>query len=168
MASVTLSLERAIKGVELMNAVKAVAEQNGKRYYRNHDFVDGDVYRIGQVSGYPYEHILVRPAGDEEFVRPEASYDKVIVTSHRWLEPVYPIGYEDTAVTEAVREFAAALERYLSGAPVAEESSVWPQAVTVCALCDRIVSADLLGSKHCTEHGENPPTRTVQVTPVIG
>lgn len=167
MASVTVSLEHPITGAELMNAVKAVAEQNGKEFYTAHDYVDGDIYQIGQVSGYPDDHLLISPAGDEESVRPEASYDKVSVASHQWPVSIYLIGYSDreAAFISSVRTFATALEQHLSGAPVAEESSVWPQTVTVCALCERIVSADL-DWQYCAKDGKNPPTCTMQVTPV--
>jgi hypothetical protein len=164
MASVTISLSRPFTGAEIMAAVKAVAEQGDKKFYADHDYVDGDIYRIGQVSGYPYHHVLVSPTRDEESMRPDVSYDQVVVSSHQWPVPTYLVGYSDGAVTNAVREFGEALDRHLSGANEAEKPSVWPQEVTVCALCERIISGGL--DAWCSKDGENPPTRTVQVMPL--
>lgn len=165
LASITVQLPRAITGSGLMAAVKAVAEENKTSFYSDHHFDDGDAYLIGQVSGYPYDHILVAPKQDNSSVRPDESYNQVVVMSHSWPVSTYMVGYADDAPIKVVQIFAEALKRYLSGVSEDTKSSVWPQEVTVCAVCQHIVSRSF-DETYCPNDGKNPPTRTIKVVPV--
>lgn len=165
MASFTVSFGRLVTGTELMAAVKAVAETEWTRFRSDHDQADGEIYQIGQVSGYPYDNLIVIPVGDDNGVRPHASYTQVVVRTNQWPDDggTYMVPYSDDDFVEAVCKFGAELDRHLSGTEAAEKPSVWPQQVTICVLCERIVSRD---NPWCSKDGNNPPTRTIQVTPV--
>ncbi|WP_433465943.1 tyrosine-type recombinase/integrase [Spirillospora sp. CA-128828] len=118
----TVSLGRSLRGAEIMAIVKAVAEQTGEEFHTAHDYVDGDVYRIRQW-GYADFGLLVSPSRDEEFIRPDASYDRVVVSSHQWFVPGEDANYDPDSherVINVVREFGEALGRHLSGATEAE------------------------------------------------
>jgi len=163
MARLTVWLPRTVTGSELMLAVKAVAEQNDK-FYSSQSFDDGDIYQIGQSSGDPVNQIMVAPPREPEHIRLEVSYSVVVVMSHRWPVETFSADHDDwnEAELSAVRKFAGALTQHISGHTEEKSSSVWPQEIVVCALCERMVTRLI-----CPTDGNNPPTRTIKVMPVV-
>ncbi|MEV5754066.1 hypothetical protein AB0L00_40160 [Actinoallomurus sp. NPDC052308] len=166
MTSVTVRLTRPTTGAKIMEAVQAIAEQSNRGFYYRHDWEDGDVYYIGQTSQHPEHCLLVIPTRDEEFVRPDSEYDRVIVTGRNKAVRDTDFRFSgNTAAIRVAREFGATLERHLSGENEAEPPSAWPQEIIVCALCE-LTPTSVNGRKSCDKHGFNPPTRTVRVTRV--
>lgn len=167
-AVVTVTFPHPVTGAELMGAVKSAIESkdNNYRQFRNEQRYDnGDVsFIIGHASGYPYEHIVIAPTQELLEIRPDETYESVVVMSHSWPVSTYLVGYGDDAPINVVRKFAEMLQLHFSESPVTS-SSPWPQEIKVCAICETIIRSNFEGT-HCPNDGHNPPTKTVKVTPV--
>jgi hypothetical protein len=113
LATFTVQLPHTITGTVLMAAVKSVAEaeKNNSFYFKR----DGEAYLIGQVSHFPYKHVLVAPTLEIRSVRLDGNYKSVVVMSHAWRPGmVFPVPYSDEDVEKAVHEFGEALRLHLS------------------------------------------------------
>lgn len=107
-ATVTVRFARPVTGNQIAALVQQIANEGRSRFVVDKRYYDGEVFQIGQSSGYPYDHIRVVPSldGMPYFALTE-NYSEVKVTSHSWQGSVYAIGYSDSAVVEAVKKFAA-------------------------------------------------------------
>jgi hypothetical protein len=169
-AKVLITLDEPIKGSDLIKVVKEfIANRQGDQrilvFMSNRLFDNGDMYRIGQRSGYPYEHLVVEPS-DDLGIRPEKFYTDILVKDHDWGGNVYAVGYSSDTVIKAVRTFAEDLEYTLKHVPITEQTWAWPQEVTVCVICNRIVQPFGVNATMCRSDGKNPPTTKIKVVPV--
>lgn len=168
LAVVTVEFPRPIKGSELIGSVKTlIGEGEGKSFVHEQHFDNGDVFVIGQYSGYPYDHILVAVSRESDGIRPDEIYTKVEVMDTSWPGSVYLVGYEYDAPIHAVCEFAEKLKSHFDDSSDTSETSIWPQEVKVCAICEKIVWRGGFEDFYCGTDGKNPPTKVVKVTLVV-
>ena len=174
LAAVTVELPHPVSGAELIGAVKTVVGDGDEygyapRFIQEHRFDNGDVYVIGQYSKYPYDQLLVSPTREKEGFRPEQPYDKVEVMTTSWPGSIFPVGYSEDAPVQSARHFAEQLKLHFDNpSGDSEDSSVWPQEIRVCAICERIVMVFgiLRDEFHCPTDGKDVPTKMIAVTPV--
>ena len=171
LALVTVTFSRPITGSELMEAVKELShcgeDYLGTSFEASQRFDNGEVFTISRYSRYPSKQLLVAPSTEQHEIRLDETYGQIEVMSHSWPKERFAVGYEESAVVSTVRDFAQRLEQHFadpSRQKQPTESSVWPQEVTVCALCGRIVTR-LLEGVTCSQDGNNPPTKLVKVVP---
>lgn len=170
LALMTVTLPRPITGSELMAAVKELSHSDdgylGTSFEVSQRFDNGEIFTIGQFSKYPYNQLLVAPSKEQHGVRPDETYGQVEVMSHVWPgRERFLVGYDNSDVVDSVRDFAQKLEQHFANpSEQTTDSSVWPQEVTVCALCERIVTR-LFEGVACSQDGNNPPTKMVKVVP---
>lgn len=170
LAIVTVTFPRPVTGSELMAAVRALSDEPSasNRFALSQRYHDGDLFMIGQSSGSPDRHLCVVPSPELPWLRLDDLYDQVSVMSYAWSrsKAVQADWNTDSRVVDCVRSFAQRLGQYFATQHGhSEPLSVWPQEVTVCAHCGRIVTLSQLGSARCPEHGNNTATAKVSVTP---
>jgi len=166
-AVVTVEFPRPVKGSELIGGVKAIIDEGGvTSFISEQSFDNGDVFVIGQSSGYPYDHVLVSPTRKSAGIRPDQTYNRVEVMDTSWPVSIYLVGYPDDAPVRKVRKFAEKLKAYFDDQPQPSEVSVWPQEIKVCAICELIVwSNDYDESFNCPTHGKNSPVKLMKIMP---
>lgn len=106
------TFEGTFTGQQIIDAVKAAA---GDDYIEQNDYDDGPVVTVGQRSGYPYKHIIVRADGGDT-IRADAEYSKVSVENHSWGGSVYAVGYGQDSVIKAVVSFRDKLKEDIGSA----------------------------------------------------
>lgn len=121
-AIMTLEIPDGVNGQQIIDAAHAVVERNKMShsevglvkdpYYR-----DDDVYFIlGQDSKAPYEDLIlsvVEAGSFTNLIHPEGGYTWVRVVSHHWPSRKYAVGYDDTQVVDACRQFRDELGKLL-------------------------------------------------------
>ncbi|PIR43368.1 hypothetical protein COV24_02890 [candidate division WWE3 bacterium CG10_big_fil_rev_8_21_14_0_10_32_10] len=109
------TLKVQISGNDLITAVSSVI--GGKSFVCEKDYKDGvNVWKIGQRSGFPYEHLIVLGDG-EEGIDPSKIYTSITVKDHSWGGSVYAVGYRVDEVIDAVKDFALSLYLLLTEKP---------------------------------------------------
>ena len=117
----TVRFERPIKGTQLIDAVKATCEANGKEFSETKKYDDGWLHAVGQRSSYPSENLLVTPDRGNAFIEPDKMYTEAVVLRHdgaaRGIRSAVRSSIE--AEVDAVVGFAGSLQRTVQHGPEA-------------------------------------------------
>ena len=107
MTSMEILLAQPLTGAEITAAVKAVAEQDNKKFW------NAGPHHLGQVVGYDHCSLYVIPSRDGKKVQQHASYNRVFVSSHLPGAGSRRRGRSES-IERDVSRFGEALKRYLS------------------------------------------------------
>ncbi len=115
----TIKIDKKVTGIELVNALKKVAEQIGLKYSKKLLYeLDGKkTLIVGIESLYPHQCVMAR-TGENLFnngIRLEDFYKKIGVGSSNELLPkmVYATSIDDCRITKAVERIRDGLEKIL-------------------------------------------------------
>jgi len=114
----TVNLQRAARGQDIIDAVKRCFNGSPGEYYEEKDHVDEQVlFTIGRNSKHPYKDAVISVGGDahqETKIDPDGLYDKVAIVHHEWPGMKYAVGYSDDSIVSAAKEFRDSLQVELS------------------------------------------------------
>ncbi|HEX7483699.1 MAG TPA: hypothetical protein VF281_00960 [Candidatus Saccharimonadales bacterium] len=135
----------------------------GVSFEKRKNHLLGPVYRIGQRSWLPANHLIVTPSIDKTGIRPDVFYKSVEIKNHWWGGPVMATAQNTPDLQrQAAHQLASKLRAYFWSS--ANPETVWPQEIEVCAVCERSLQLQD-GQMQCPRHGADYPTRTIIVVP---
>lgn len=164
----TVEFPHEVKGDVLMNVLERIITEDltDKRvsFEKRKNHLLGPVYRVGQRSWHPANHLIVTPTIDKSGIRPDVFYRSVEVQPHWWGGPVIATAQNTPVLQQqAARQLATKLLAYFWSSTNAD--SVWPQPIDVCVVCQSVIKW-LDGLPCCPKHASEYPTTSVMVAPI--